>query len=54
MLLAMKTRNVMGAFWSVLVTVKQSFIVSRIVSCLVVLSSLVLLDSVIMSFVRFP
>ena len=34
------------------VTVKQSFIVSQIVSCPVVLSWLVLLDSVNKSFVR--
>ena len=35
MLLAMKTRNVIGSFRSVsIVTVKQSFFVSQIVSCL--------------------
>ena len=41
MLLAMKTRNVIGAFNFVpsIVTVKQSFIVSHIVSCPVVLLS---------------
>ena len=41
MLLAMKTRNVIGAFWAVniiIVTVKQSFIVSQIVSGPVILS----------------
>ena len=35
MLLAMKTRNVIGSFRSVsIVTLKQSFFVSQIVSCL--------------------
>ena len=36
MLLAMKTLNVIAAFWSI-VTGKQSFIVSQIVGCPVLL-----------------
>ena len=43
MFLAMKTRNVIGAFRS-FVTVKQSFIVSQIVGCPVILSKLVFLS----------
>ena len=52
MLLAIKTRNVIGAFSSVIVTVKQSIILSQYVSFPIILSLLVLLESVNKSFVR--
>ena len=42
----------LGYFDSSIVTVKQSFIVSQIVGCPVILLELVLLESVNKSFVR--
>ena len=54
MLLAMRLVILLGRFDPFKVPVKQSFTVSQIVGCPVIFSSLVLLESVNMSFVRCP
>ena len=53
MSLSMKSCNVIVRFDPTIVTVKQSLIVSQIVSCPVILSYLVLLESINKLFVRY-